>query len=122
MSHEAKTLYEFFVDAHAKEKYNQLSNENWAPDLVTVAQKDIRAKNRAIRIAAINYMRQEQIGFDYVSPDYATTEERAQHYGVVVGTFLGYTYKRSKDYYPLLAQTIKRLRKEILEKGTNEHV
>jgi hypothetical protein len=122
MSHKAKTLYEFFVDAHEKEQYNQLSNENWAPDLVTLAQKDIRAKNRAIRGAAINYMRQDHVGFDYVKPNYATTEERAHHYGVAVGAFLGYTYKRSKDYYTLLAQTIKRLRKEIFEKGKTEHV
>jgi len=117
MTHTQKTLYEFFLDAHEKEEYNKKSNESRAPDLVTVEQKNIRAKNRAVRNAAIEYMKQEQLGVDWVKPEYATTEDRAVHFGVPIGTFLGYSYRKSKDYDTVLAQTMKRLRKEIFEKG-----
>ena len=110
----ALTLMEMFKAEHEiAERNRKNGGVRYAPDLNTEKQKKLRAKKIAMQKAARRYMFQEGIGYERIKPDIVLDEHRAKHFGVAIGTMVGYSSKTTKDYDTQFARVLKRIRKEV---------
>ena len=110
----ALTLMEMFKEEHEIAEQNRKNGgSRYAPDLNTEKQKKLRAKKIAMYKAARRYMFQEGIGYEWIKPDIVLDEHRANHFGVAIGTMVGYNSLTSEDYDTQFARVLKRIRKEV---------
>lgn len=109
-----KELNQILKNEIAKHQKNlELYGDNYAKDLKSHSQKMKRAKNIAIVNAAIEYNKQNALGYSLIRDSIALSEDRANHYGCKVGDVVGKVCIKGKDYDSLLCKTILDFRNQV---------